>query len=81
MDPATTAIVSLVIAKVFALVALWLRLRWQAQREQQRHRYLLGVTEKVAPGGQMELDDRAGDGRRLQVKIICTPVPGEDQAA
>lgn len=81
MDPTTAVIVSTVIAKACALLALWIRLRWRARREQQRQRYLLQVTETVAPGGQVELDDRDGEGNRLHVKITRTPVAGEDQAA
>ncbi|RLU86230.1 hypothetical protein CTZ27_24950 [Streptomyces griseocarneus] len=81
MDPATAVIVLTIIAKAFTLLTLWLRLRWRARHEQQRHHYLLQVTETVAPDGQVELDDQDSDGHRLQVKITRTPVPGEDQAA
>ncbi|MCX4673587.1 hypothetical protein OG453_44335 [Streptomyces sp. NBC_01381] len=81
MDPATAVIVSTVIVKVCTLLALGIRLRWRARREQQRQRYLLHVTEKVVPGGHVEIDDRDSDGHRLHVKITRTPVSGEDQAA
>ncbi|WP_369228761.1 hypothetical protein AB5J56_00055 [Streptomyces sp. R21] len=81
MDPTTAVIISTVIAKACTLLALWIRLRWRARREQQRQRYLLQVTETAAPDGQVEIDDRDGDGHRLHMKITRTPVPGEDQAA
>ncbi|WP_413755035.1 hypothetical protein [Streptomyces sp. MMBL 11-3] len=81
MDPATTAIVvSIVIAKTFALLALWLRLRWRARRDQDRHRYLLGIAERTAVGGRVELDDQHEDGHRLRMTITRTPVHGEDLA-
>lgn len=81
MDPTTAVIVVTVIAKACMLLALWIRLRWRARREQQRQRYLLQVAETVSPDGQVELDDRDGDGHRLHVRITRTPVPGEDQTA
>ncbi|MFG2947574.1 hypothetical protein [Streptomyces adustus] len=81
MDPTTAVIVSTVIAKACTLLALWLRLRWRERREQQRQRYLVQVAETVARNGHVELDDRDGDGHRLQVKITRSPVPGEDHAA
>ncbi|MEU2625326.1 hypothetical protein ABZ642_45840 [Streptomyces sp. NPDC007157] len=80
-DQATSVIVSAIVVKAFALLTLWLRLHWRARCEQQRQRYLLRIAETVAPNGQVELDDRDGDGHRLQVKITRTPVPREDQAA
>ncbi|MFE3270980.1 hypothetical protein [Streptomyces sp. NPDC059215] len=81
MDSATAAIVWIVIAKVFTLGALWLRLHWRERREQQRQRYLLQVAGTVVPDGQVELDDQDSDGHRLHLKITRTPVPGEDQTA
>ncbi|GAB2606320.1 hypothetical protein GCM10027168_43990 [Streptomyces capparidis] len=80
MDPATIVVVSIVTAKASALLALWLRLRCQARREQDRHHYLLGITDKVVAGGQVKLDDQHRDGHRLRVTILRTPVHGEDQA-
>lgn len=80
MEPATV-IVSIIIAKSFALLALWLRLRWRARCEQQRQRYLLGVTEAVLPGAHVELDDQDGAGHRLQVKIIRAQASTEDRTA
>ncbi|WP_159049038.1 hypothetical protein [Streptomyces sp. NRRL B-3648] len=74
-----TAIVSIVTTKVFALLALWLRLRWQERRAQDRHRYLLGVTEKVAAGGRVELNDQHSDGHHLHVTINRAPIGREDQ--
>ncbi|MDQ0983235.1 hypothetical protein [Streptomyces sp. V2I9] len=76
MESATTVIVTIAIAKVFALTALWLRLRRQAQREQERHRYLLGMTGKLSTGGTVELDDRGDAGHHLYVKVDA-PAGGE----
>ncbi|MEV2255862.1 hypothetical protein AB0I94_35795 [Streptomyces sp. NPDC050147] len=73
MDEAWTVIVSLISAKTLALLGLWLRLRWRARLEQQRQRYLLQVTETVAAGRQVELDDRDGGGHHLRVMIHHVP--------
>jgi hypothetical protein len=79
MDPATIVTVSIVTAKASALLALWLRLRWQAHREEDRHHYLLGITDKMVAGDHAELYDQHRDGHRLHVTILRTAVHEEDQ--
>ncbi|MEW2570173.1 hypothetical protein [Streptomyces sp. NPDC047070] len=81
MEPTTAVVASTVTAKACALLALWIRLRWRAQREQQRQRYLVQVAGMATSDSHLELHDRGPDGHCLHVVIARTPVPGEDQAA
>jgi hypothetical protein len=78
---AVLTIGSVITGKACVLLGLWLRMRWQDRREQARQRYLLGVTEVVAAGGQLELDDQRGNGYRLRVKVNRALVQDEGQAA
>ncbi|MGQ4465261.1 hypothetical protein ACN6LC_004662 [Streptomyces violaceoruber] len=82
MDTTTIVITigSVVSVKAFALWGLWLRLRWRSRRDQYRHDYLLGITEKVAVGSRVELDDQDRDGHRLRVSISRTDGHREDAA-
>jgi len=83
MDTTTAviAIGSVIVTKAFALLGLWLRLRWRARRDRDRHVYLLRVAEKVADRGPVELEDQHRDGHRLRLKISRAPEKGEEKAA
>ncbi|MET9792097.1 MULTISPECIES: hypothetical protein [Streptomyces] len=71
MDTATISVTigSVIIADVFALLTLWLRLRWNARQEEAQQQYLLRAAEAVSVGGQLELDDQHPNGHRFRVKI------------
>ncbi|MGW8882104.1 hypothetical protein ACWGRV_38325 [Streptomyces sp. NPDC055663] len=77
MDEAWIVTVSLISAKAFALLGLWLRLHWRSRRERQRQQYLLQVTKAVTANGQVELNDWDSDGHHLNVKIVRVSEPGE----
>lgn len=49
------------------LLALRLQLRWQAQRQQERHRYLVAIARALPQGSQ--IDERQPDGTWLRLTV------------
>ncbi|WP_372346653.1 hypothetical protein [Streptomyces sp. KL116D] len=79
MDEVWIAVFSLVTAKAWMLLGLWLRLRWRVRRERQRQQYLLQVVATVTAHGQVELNERDGDGHHLSVRAVRGAAVGEDR--
>ncbi|MFH9297763.1 hypothetical protein [Streptomyces sp. NPDC017520] len=77
MDSAMTVFGSIVIAKAFALTALWLRLHRRAQSERERHHCLLEMAGKLPTGGTVEMGERGDTGHYLCVRIEGPPADGE----
>ncbi|MFD7324284.1 hypothetical protein ACFV9D_24845 [Streptomyces sp. NPDC059875] len=78
MDTATIiATIGVVfIAKVCAVLAVWLRHRGRVQQEKVQRQYVLGLAAAAPAGAQVELDDQRHDGR-LRLRITQRP---DDQA-
>ncbi|MEU8786103.1 hypothetical protein [Streptomyces sp. NPDC048637] len=74
----TVGIISIIVAKSFALLGLWMLLRWRVRREQIRCEHLTSAVEAVATGGQLEFDEQQGG---LRLKITCPPTGRKHQAA
>ncbi|WP_449060589.1 hypothetical protein [Planomonospora algeriensis] len=71
MDSVTAAvtITSIIASPTFALLGLWLRLRWRARHEQIHGQNLTNMTKAVPPGGRLKLD-KQGDGHHVRLEII-----------
>lgn len=53
------------VRELLSLLALWLRLRWQAQRQEERHHYLVAIA-RALPGGS-QIDEGQPDGTWLRL--------------
>lgn len=50
---------------LLSLLALWLRLRWQAQQQEERHHYLVAIARALPEGSQ--IDEAQPDGAWLRL--------------
>lgn len=53
--------------RLWWLLALWLQLRWHAQRQQERHRYLVAIARTLPEGSQ--IDEGQPDGTWLRLTV------------
>lgn len=54
-------------AQVLSLLALWLRLRWQAQLQRERHHYLVAITRALPEGSCIDEGHPDGTWSRLTI--------------
>lgn len=59
---------------LLSLLALWLRLRWQAQQQLERHHYLVAIARTLPEGSY--IDEGHPDGTWLKL-TIDRPQPSE----
>ncbi|MGH3866769.1 MAG: hypothetical protein ACRDQ4_11640 [Pseudonocardiaceae bacterium] len=62
--------------RLLSLLALWLRLRWQAHQQQERHHYLVAIARALPEGGQ--IDEGHPDGTWLKLTIGRLPAREDD---
>ena len=53
------------------LLTLWLRLRWQARQQQERHHYLVAIARALPEGSH--IDEGQSDGAWLRLTIDRPP--------
>jgi hypothetical protein len=53
--------------RLLSLLALWLRLRWQAHQQQERHHYLVAIIRALPAGGQVDEGHPGGTWLRLTI--------------
>ncbi|MFG2076085.1 hypothetical protein [Nonomuraea maritima] len=72
MDAVTigVAFAATFLTSVCALLGLWLRLRWRVRHEQIQGRHLTQLTAALNHGGQVEVNEERGEGRRLTMTVI-----------
>jgi hypothetical protein len=52
---------------LLSLLALWLRLRWQARQQQERHHYLVAIARALPEGGRIDEGHPGGTWLRLTI--------------
>lgn len=80
MDTAA-AVVTVIVAiavEASALLALWFRLRVRAMRDRQDADVTHHALTALPPGACLELAERRGEGRLLQLRIISASTIRED---
>jgi hypothetical protein len=62
---------------LISLVTLWLRLRWRAQQQLERHHYLVTIARTLPEGSN--IDEGHSDGTWLKLTIDRPQPSGDDR--
>ncbi|AQZ69477.1 hypothetical protein BKM31_55540 [[Actinomadura] parvosata subsp. kistnae] len=70
---AVITVITVISAHAGALLALWLRLRWQVRHARIQGRYLVRLVQMVAGHGQLEWGEEHGKAHRLTMTLTYAP--------